>query len=56
MLDQRREGLLKNETRAVHEVKELAILGRLIAWVDWAPHRPRPRDAEDTGKRSRVVC
>ena len=45
----------KISARAVEQVEQLAVLGRLVARVDRAPHRAGPADPEDAGERDRVV-
>jgi ABC-2 family transporter len=41
--------------RRTRTAQQLPVLPRRIAGVDRAPHRARPRDAEDAGERRRVV-
>ncbi len=54
-VDQRCEGGLEDQHRAVEEVEQLAVLRRLVARVDRAPDGAGAADPEDAGERDRVV-
>ena len=49
------KALWKISARAVEQVEQLAVLGRLVARVDRAPHGAGAADAEHAGERDRVV-
>ncbi len=55
LLDEGRERGLEDQQPAPDEGEEVAVLGRLVARVQRAPHRPGAADAEERGERDRVV-